>query len=417
MDPIRVIVFENFPKFRKTINDLLKRIPEVTLVENDINNTDAALELIYAQKPDAIILGYDFPGNDGYYFTQLIRQEVPPTQVIIIADVASAESVRQAMRAGACDYLSYKKLSADELITGLEQAGRLAAEERKIKLKVKEKEEAPAIKSTKTSSKRTAKILTVYGPKGGVGTSTITANLACALASNNQKVLIVDGDMLFGDIDILLNQRSNHSISDLVRFKDSLDDDIIKDVINHGRVDLMTSPSSAEEAVEVTGPILEAVLPRLVKLGYDYLIINTTSHMADPTIIALEKADIIILIGTQEISSIRAIRMFMNLSRKIHLDTEHVFVVINKFEKNSTLTMAKLRKSLELEIATTISHDYETVLLANNLGRPFVLDNPNLPISREFTSMANMIGKGKIPGKPSKLIKTYRKIEDSFFSN
>ena len=316
MDPIKVIVLENFPKYRKTINDLLKLIPGVTSVENDINNTDAALEFIYTHKPDAIILGSDFPGNDSYYFTQLIRQEIPPTQVIVIADVASAESVRQAMRAGACDYLSYKKLSADELTNALEQAAKLAAEERKSRLPAREKEETPGQKTARAASRFTAKIITLYGPKGGVGTSTITTNLACALASGNHKVLVVDADMLFGDMDVLLNQRSNHTISDLVRFKEALDDDMIKDVITHGKVDLMTSPSSAEEAVEVTASIFENLLSRLVKLGYEYVLINTTSHMADATITALEKADLIVLIGSQEISSVRAISMFMNLSKK-----------------------------------------------------------------------------------------------------
>ena len=414
MDPIKVLVLENLPNNHRIISDLLKDIPGVISIENEINNTDSALEFIYEHKPDAIILGYDFPGNDSYYFTQIICQEVPPTQVIIISDVVSAESVRQAMRAGACDYLSYKKLSVDELTNALEQAARLAAEERKARLPIKEKDETPGLKPAKTTSKRDAKVITIYGPKGGVGSSTITSNLACVLARDNHKVLVVDADMLFGDMDVLLNQRSNHFISDLVRFKDALDDDIIKDVITHGKVDLMASPSSAEEAVEVTGPIFESILSRLVKLGYEYILINTTSHMADATISALEKAGLIVLLGSQEISSVRALSMFMNLSKRINLRLDNLLFVINKFEKNSILTIPKLRKSLEIEIATTICFDRETVLLANNLGRPFVLDYPNFPISREFITLANMIVKGRIPKKPSLLLKGFRKLQEGF---
>jgi pilus assembly protein CpaE len=208
MDPIKVIVFENYTNFRKTINELVSTIPGVTLVANDINNSDAALDLIFAEKPDAIILGQDFPGNEGYYFTQVIRQDVAPTQVIIIADVASAESVRQAMRAGACDFLSYKKISVEELTLALEQAWKLAAEERRVKLPVKEKTESATHKQTKAAQKQRAKVIAVYGPKGGVGTSTITANLACVLSTTGYKVLVIDDDLIFGDMDVLLNQRS-----------------------------------------------------------------------------------------------------------------------------------------------------------------------------------------------------------------
>ena len=93
---------------------------------------------------------------------------------------------------------------------------------------------------------------------------------------------------------------------------------------------------------------------------------------------------------------------------------DNLLLVINKFEKNSILTISKLRKSLEMEVATTISFDRETVLLANNLGRPFVLDYPNFPISQEIGTLANMIIRGKIPRKPTTLVNAYRKIRDGF---
>jgi len=411
MDPIKVIVFENYPNFRKTINEALDSIPGLVLVENEINNADAALDMLSTEKPEVVILGQDFPGNEGYQFTQTIRQEVPGTQVIIIADIASAESVRQAMRAGACDFQTYKKLSDEELSQALEHASKLAAEERKTKVPTREKAEAPAPKQPKAGPRQKARVITVYGPKGGVGTSTVTTNLSCVLASMGNKVLVIDDDLLFGDMDVLLNQRSNHSIADLVRFRDALDADIIGNVINEGKVDLIASPSSADDAVEVTGEAFDKILPALLKLKYDYILINTTSHMADATITALEKADSIILVGTQEISSIRAIRMFINLSKKLDFDPEKVILVINKFENASALTLKKMTKSLEMEISHTIAADYDSVLYANNLGRPLVIDDIDLPISKDFVLLANIVEKGKLPQKKTSIQKIFQQFK------
>lgn len=412
MEKIKVIVFEIFPKFGKTLIELLKSIPFVEFVENDVNNTEEALELVYSQKPDVIILGNDFPGIDGYYFTQIIRQEAAPTQIIMIAEMASAESVRQAMRAGACDFISYKKLSVEEVTLALEHAGKLAHEERKSKLAPKERTEPAPQKQIKPAEKRPAKTIAVYSPKGGVGVSTITANLACVLSSNDHKVLVVDADFLFGDMEVLLNQRSNNSIADLVRYKDNLDEDVIKIVITHGKVDLIAAPSTAEESVEITGPVFEKIFSALSNLDYDYVLINTGSYLSDSTIMALDKAETLILVGTQEISSIRALHMFLNLIGTLRIHPEKLLLVINRFENNAILTKDRLKKRLEMDVSHIIPQDYGTVLLANNLGVPFVTDKNKLPISQSIVELANIIKKGNVNKFPN-IAKAFEKAKKS----
>ena len=112
MDRLKVILLVTIPTIETSLKELLKSVPFVDLIDHDVNNTHNALGLVYAQQPDIILLGNDFPGIDPNTFTQQLRKDFASIQVIIIAEVASVESVRLAMRAGACDFISYKNLTA-----------------------------------------------------------------------------------------------------------------------------------------------------------------------------------------------------------------------------------------------------------------------------------------------------------------
>jgi pilus assembly protein CpaE len=411
MDSMKVVIFETLPTIEKTLVDLLEAIPFVELIDHEVNNTENALNLIYTEHPDIIILENDFPGIDSFTFTQIIRKETVNTQVIIIAEVVSVESVRLAMRAGACDFISYKNLTVEELTQALEHAGQLADEERDAQNPPEEKSKASLPKSDTPDSDKTARIIALYSPKGGAGVSTVTANLAWSLKSTGLKVLVVDGDFLYGDMAVLLNQQSNHSIIDLVRFSGDLDEEVIREVVTHGEVDLLAAPSNAEKFEAISGPDFEKILKELSQLDYDFLLINTSSHLSDPTLVALELAEKIIVIGTQEISCLRAIVLFLDLIEVLSIDRGKLLVVINRFEKNSILTLGKYKEFLKINISQTIPQDHATVLLANNLGVPFVENNKNIPVSRAINYLANTLIKGKIQKTPTGMSKVLKSIK------
>jgi len=409
---MKVMVFEVSPKFGKLLNDQLKSIAFVDLIENTVNNTEEALELILKEKPDIIILGNDFPGKDSYFFTHVIRKEAAPTQVIMIAEVISSEVVRQAMRAGACDFISYKNLTVEELSMAIERAGQQVLEERKIRGEIEKKPEAPPPTKVESIAHEPARIITVYSPKGGTGVSTITANLARVMEGDGYKVLVVDGDLFFGDMAVLLNQISNYSISDLVRFKENLDGELVKDIITAGNVDLLAAPSSLEKSLEITGPACEIIMNTLSTLDYDFLLINTSSNISDSTLVFLEKAESVILIGTQEISTVRALRLFLALMGKLSIGFDKFEMVINRYENDSILSLAKINESLDVKVSYTIPLDDKTVLHANNLGIPFVVDQKELAISKSIIALANYLMTGKKKNVKTKALSLVKNIKN-----
>ena len=413
MEKMKVVLFEILPTIEKMLTELLKSISFVELIEHNVNNTEDALSFITARQPDVVILGNDFPGIDLFSFTEIIRKEAATTQVIMIDEVVSAESVRLAMRAGACDFICYKNITAKELSAALEHAGNLADEER-VQVTPTEKNESAPQQQGKASPDKRTKIITVYSPKGGAGVSTIVANLAWALSSNRLKILVVDCNFLYGDMGVLFNQQSNHSIIDFARFKGNIDDEVIQEVINHGDVDLLAAPSNIEKSIEITGQIFEKILKQLSQLDYDYILINTNSHLTDPVIVALEEAETIIIVGTQEISSVRAIGLFLDIIGTLSIPINKLVLVINRFDNNSSLTMGKLTGYIKINTSYTIPQDYGTVLLANNLGIPFVKDHQELPISLAIGSLAHFLIKGKGQKKSTPLSTALKTIKNTF---
>ena len=178
----------------------------------------------------------------------------------------------------------------------------------------------------------------------------------------------------------------------------------MKDVITTGKVDLLAAPPSVEKSLEITGPVCETVLNTLSKFDYDILLINTGSNLSDPTMVILEKAETVFLVVTQEITSVRALRLFLNLMRSLSIELSKFEVIVNRFDKNSVLTLASLNKNLDIKIDNTIPQDTATVVLANNLGVPFAIEQKNLPISKSIAILANYLltrdNKTTLPGYP-----------------
>src|SRR5436305_978765 len=163
--------------------------------------------------PDIVLMDVNMPEMDGIAATEMIVAQLPGTQVIILSVQSEQEYLRRAMLAGAREYL-IKPPDGDELIRSIRHVARLQPVVRRGggggEAEVRQSEEG--------------KIIAVFGPKGGVGCSVISANLAVALRQvTAKKVALVDGNIVFGDIGVAMNLVANKTILDLATRVDDID--------------------------------------------------------------------------------------------------------------------------------------------------------------------------------------------------
>ena len=393
-DNIRVIIVDDVRETRENIRKLLQ-------FESDIEVAGVAttgregIQLARDVSPDVVLMDINMPDVDGITATENILKELPHIQIVILSVQGDPNYMRRAMLAGARDFLT-KPPMVDELIAALRRAGKMAHEEKqKAEVRYHTTELGGVLGPSDfgMGSSTYGKVIVVFSPKGGVGCTTITTNLAVTLHNAETPVVVVDGNLQFGDLTIVLNERGKNSIVDLAPRADELDTEIVDDVLIAHRatgVKILAAPQRPEQADSVSGDQYGKILAYLRRL-YSYVIVDAESALSDVVLSAFDASSMVILVANQDIPSINDARLFLDLSDVIGLDRERIIFVLNKFDKRITITPESISENLRKEIALTIPADERAVLPSINRGSPFVLGDMKRPIARAILSLAETV--------------------------
>jgi pilus assembly protein CpaE len=243
---------------------------------------------------------------------------------------------------------------------------------------------------------RNGEMIVMFGPKGGVGRSTIATNLAVGLAQRYEKqVVLVDADLWFGDVSVLLDLRGERSFASLVDHGDQLDLDVLRDVLvshSSGIKALLAPPEPA--LVETIPPFLPARVATAYRALFDFVIVDTHPSMEEYMLQLLEVADRILLVTTPELSSIRNTGQVLKLANTLGL-RDKLTIVLNR--ANSGVQMEHLEQTLGVRVDHTILSAGPRVVEAANQGMPVLLMDPGgrEQITRDLGRLV-----AKIAGEP-----------------
>lgn len=373
-DNIRVIIVDDIAETRENIRKLLQFESDIEVV-GDARTGREGIDLASEISPDVVLMDINMPDMDGITATETIRKEVPFAQIVILSVQGDPNYMRRAMLAGARDFLT-KPPMVDELISAIRRAGKMAQDEReKSSSRYQTHTPTTGILGGKGSSAPTGEVIIVYSPKGGVGCTTIATNLAVALHNDETPVVIVDGNLQFGDVAVMLNERSRNSIIDLAPRADELDPEVVENVlITHGDsgVKILSAPSRPEYAENVTGDQFSKIINYLRQL-YSYVVVDTSSSLTDIVLSAIDGSNLVILVVTQDIPSINNSRLFLDLADVLGINRKNLIFVMNRYDKRIAITPEKVGENLRHNIVAVIPTDERTVVPSVNRGVPFVL--------------------------------------------
>ena len=281
------------------------------------------------------------------------------------------------------------------MISAIRHAGEMAQAERKKRIQAQQVAPSQSIGTPLGTgfSLTQGKIITVYSPKGGTGCTTLAVNLALAMHNEETRATLVDGNFQFGDVAIFINEQGKNTIVDLASRVNELDPDIVEGVmIKHepSGVHVLAAPSRPEYAEKISGDQFSLLLDYLRQM-YAYVVIDTTPLLTDITLAAIDKSDVIVLVTTQDIPSIKNARLFLDLIQTLGIERERIVFTMNRYDKRIAITPERVGDNLKQPVVAVIPLDEKIVVPAVNRGVPFILDNKAQPCARGILSLAESV--------------------------
>lgn len=391
-DKIRVLIVDDIAETRENIRKLLQFEPDVDVVGAAQTGAEG-IQLAGDENPDVVLMDINMPDMDGIAATEAIRKKYPAIQIVILSVQNDANYMRRAMLAGARDFLT-KPPDVDELTAAIRRAGEMSQAEKSksaVAAAMMPQMVARATGSLVIPSIAQGKIISMYAPKGGAGSTTLVSNLAVALHSEETPVAVVDGNLQFGDLSFFFNQQGKNSIVDLATSSEELDIEIINEVIiEHpdSGVKILSAPMRPEHAESVTGEQFAMVL-KFLRQMFTYVLVDMASLLTEITLATIDVSDVLILLTTQDIPSIKNARLFLDLVNALGLETDRILMVMNRYDKRrSNITPEKVSENFKQEFASVIPIDEKLVVPAMDRGIPFMLQNKSHPVSRSILLLA-----------------------------
>ncbi|OGN75929.1 MAG: hypothetical protein A2X25_01960 [Chloroflexi bacterium GWB2_49_20] len=390
-EKIRVLVVDDISETRENIRKLLQFETDIEVV-GAARSGKEAIQLVSETRPDVVLMDINMPDMDGITATEIIRKQTPYVQVVILSVQGDQNYMRRAMLAGAREFLT-KPPMPDELTSTIRKAGQLAQDEKAKGAQVFASQTSIASLPLSMVGSRRGKVIMVYSPKGGAGCTTVAVNLALVLHNVETEAAIVDANLQFGDVAVFLNEQGKNSILDLTPRAEELDQDIVNEVMIKNSatgLHILSAPPKPEFAEKVKAEQVSKLL-EFLKSMYAYIVVDTSSYVNDVTLAVLDVCDVIVLLTTQDIPSIKNIRLFLDLMLTLDFPQDKVVFSINKFDKRIGITPEKIGENLKLQISAVIPLDERVVIPSVNRGVPFVIDNKAQPAAKGILSLAEAV--------------------------
>lgn len=390
---IRLLIVDDITETRENLRKLLYFETDIEIVGTASNGREA-IEQAKALRPDIVLMDINMPDMDGITTSQEIGKVAPMTQVIMMSVQSEADYLRRSMLAGAMDFLT-KPFTSEELATSIHRVYEMGVSRRASMPQPASAEPGEPTGAThrKPRTPRGGKLLLVYSPKGGTGCSMLATNLAVALGKlTGKKVVLVDTSLQFGDVGVLLNLPGSPNLTDATSKINSLDAELMGAILapHPSGIRVLPAPSSPEMAEAIAAEDIKAILSFL-RANNDYVIVDTWSYLDDTVLAAMDLADRLLLVVTPEIPSIKSAKQFFEVAEALTFSDDRIDLVLNKVIPRDGIRPEQLESSIRHQIQCQIPFDAKTVRQACNQGQPFVLSEPNSPLTEAIQNLARLV--------------------------
>ena len=257
----------------------------------------------------------------------------------------------------------------------------------------------PATTSPVIGDPNARRVVTVFSPKGGVGTTTIATNLALIEAERHPNMtLLIDLDLSFGQVASHLNVQPKQGLLELVR-----DDAALREAelfrtytLHHASgLHVLAAPPTPGFASLITAEHIEQILARSVE-AYQVVVVDSGATMDERMLALFSRSDTVIVPVLPEIPALNAVHQLVDqLTETGSMGRQTLFVLNNAFARD-LLRRSDIEMALGSPITADLPYDPITYLKAVNEGVPLMRGAPKSAAAVKMRDLAAIVF-GKAP--------------------
>lgn len=347
------------------------------------NTVDELSGRLTGAVPVVVVLG---PSNANAVELEKVERLIrahPALGAILIVEELTTTLLQQGLRCGIRDVLT---------VNG--DASQLPASVQRVAMSLNHASfQRPVDQSPEGAPAARGEVISIFSTKGGAGKSVIACNLAIALAQRTgESVCLVDADLQFGDVAVMLKLAPRHTIVDAVTAIDRLDVAMLDNLlITHEQSGVRVLPAPLEPAFadQVGAGEMVAIVDKLRSLAR-YVVVDTPAYFNDVVLGLVEISDTVALIAGMDIPNIKNVKIGLQTLRLLNTPQEKLMLVLNRSNSKVKLDIAEVERTLQVKADALVPSD---VLIPQSVNRgvPVVLNAPKSPVAKSIYQLADLV--------------------------
>jgi len=326
---------------------------------------------------DLLIVGPTMPIDDVLVSVRSVRDEGSQASIVLVPETVTQDLLHSALRAGVDDVVASSSSPAEiEAVfkDALDKANRRSGGHPET-----------------GGASAPGTVVTVMSTKGGVGKTVVATNLAVAMASLGKTVALVDLDLQFGDVGIVLGLEPVQTIVGAVMGGERLDAQMLRGFLtkHSSGVEVLLAPTQPEDAELVTASRIDRIIGLLMTM-FEFVVIDTPPVLDEAVLTSLDRSDRVLAITMMDVASVKNSRVSLQKLRQLGYNTSSVDVMLNRADSKVYLRADEVEQAIGMPIKYRLPSDLQ-IPRSVNKGMPVVLEAPRSQPAKVFMDTAKAL--------------------------
>lgn len=368
---LSILIIDEDRETRQTIENLVEPVSDRVNICSSVSDFSEGMLAIQSLSPLVVILGVRELDTGLWQIRELLGR-FPHTSVFVCTFEKNPDWILSFMRSGADEYL-LKPVDKIELFEAFQKAGNL-------------------LLSNHAPHGAEGKLITVYNPIGGIGTTSIAVNMAAAMVTNENKVALVDLNFSSGDVAIFLDMTPRYTLSSVTSNLSRLDASFLMSVMSRhsSGVYLLSEPLDVDETLDITPEQIQHILAFLKRV-FNYVVIDAGGPLSGINETVLKHSDTILYTIVLNLPALENAKRYLAAMTKHGYNHDRIKLVVNRHVPKADIKIQDAEKILGRSVYAIIPNEYADMNAALNKGEPVICNSPRSPVSKALKDLAEKV--------------------------